>query len=102
MLQPLDDRLPVAIDGEDDVMTPQLVAGIGAGVGQRPVLVRGGFSSPTNVHGLAPAGSSTSPRWQIHTLSGDSAHAPHPEPQVQPSCERSASGNGFGQSGTTS
>ncbi len=29
VLQPLDDRLAVAIDGEDEVMTPQLVAGYG-------------------------------------------------------------------------
>ena len=64
------------------------------------MLVRRGFSRHAQVHGSAPGGSEISPRCITQTLFGLSAHTPAPDPHVHPSCERSVSGNGFGQ-GTT-
>ena len=66
------------------------------------MFVRRGSSRQAQTQGSAPGGNSISPRCAIQTLSGLSGNTPAPDPQVQPSWERSSSGSGLGQSSTTS
>src|SRR6266550_5614311 len=56
------------------------------------------------VHGFAPAGSGSSPRWAIQMRSGVSAYTAPTDPHVQPSCftPSSPSGSGCGQFATSS
>src|ERR1043165_872296 len=59
-------------------------------------------SIPYGVHGLAPLGRGSSPRWAIQIRSGVSAYTAPVDPHVHPSCEWRVSGRGRGELGTRS